>query len=254
MRSESVVRKGKRHQADVYGDIQGKTGGGVNVYLVHLTGDVYAHDHLSDQCALLGQVDPERRNEFIERMDSLTHERPLSQFIARIEVFNNLGLDVDEAATPACWKDEGHWWASDLSGRYLPLGYVPGTEAPVANEVCYRCGSTRNTSMAGSRYDGLTRVTLPVALADGAASRHHRRPGSEDGAEPRATFVRLSNEMFPDRAIVTMVGEDVSGLTCPKCDLWIGDLGDAEIAHVSTTHRERDGWTCEAEAPSGVDL
>ena len=54
----------------------------------------------------------------------------------------------------------------------------------------------------------------PGGLADGAATRHDRRTGSGDGAEPRATFVRLSNEMFPDRAIVTMAGEDVSGLTC----------------------------------------
>ena len=254
MRSESVARKGKRHQADVYGDIQSNTGGGVSVYLVHLTGGAYAHDHISDKCALLGQVDPERPDAFIERMDPLTHERPLSQFIARIEVFNNLGRDVEEAATPACWKDEGHWWASDLSGRYLPLCYVTGTEAPVANEVCYRCGYTWKTSMAGPRYDGLTRVTLPVALLMGPQLVITGGPGAKIAPNPRATFVRLYNEMLPDRAIVTMAGEDVSGLTCPKCDFWIGDLGDAEIAHVSTTHRERDGWTCEAEAPSGVDL
>ena len=249
-----MTRLGQRVQADVYADIQSDTSGGVSVQFVHQTGDVYAHDHLSDQCALLGQVDPERRNEFIESMDSRAHERPLSQFIARIEVFNNLGLDVDEAATPACWKDEGHWWASDLSGRDLPLGYVPGAEAPVANEVCYRCGSARKTSLVGSRYDGLTRVTLPPAVLMGPRIVVTGGPGAKMAPNSRETFLRLVTALFPDRAVVTLSDEEVSDLNCPNCDLWVGDLRNREIAHVSTTHCQGDGWTCEAEAPSGVAL
>ena len=71
---------------------------------------------------------------------------------------------------------------------------------------------------------------------------------------PRGTFVRLVSALFPERAVATLADEDVSDLNCPNCDVWVGDLRNREIAHVSTTHRQGDGWTCEAEAPSVLAL
>ena len=248
----AMTRMGRRHHADAYGDIQSDTSGGVSVYLVHQTGDVYTRDHMTDGAALLGQIDPSRREEFIGWAGPSTDEQPLSLLIARIEVFNNLGLDVDEAATPACWDDEPHWWASD---RHMPTGYAHGTDGPVVNEVCYRCGLTRRTSMVGTvnNPEGQT-VELPPAVLMGPRIVVTGGPGAKMAPNSRETFLRLVTALFPDRVVVTLSDEEVSDLNCPNCDLWVGDLRNREIAHVSTTHRQGDGWTCEAEAPSGVAL
>lgn len=78
--------------------------------------------------------------------------------------------------------------------------------------------------------------------------------GAEMAPNARETFVRLVSELFSYRAIVNLDDEDVSDLTCEERGLWVGDPGNPEIAHVSTTHWQKDGWTCEAEAPGGVDL
>ena len=242
---------GKRCQADVYADIQSDTSGGVSVYFVHQTGDIYAHDHLTCQAALLGQIDPDRREELVDWIGEEADSQPLTLFVAKIEVFNNLGLDAEKRPTPTCWENQQHWWASDLSGRYMPVGYLPGTDSPVVREVCFRCGTPRRTSMMGTRIDGLDRAVLPAAVLMGPKVVITGGLGAEMIPKPRETFIRLT-EMFPHRAILTLDDEDVSDLTCGRCNLWVGDPGNPEIAHVSTNHKQGSDWTCEAEAPGGV--
>ena len=237
-------------EADVYADIQSDTSGGVSVYFVHQTGDIYAHDQDTDHAALLGQIDPERRGEFIDWFSSTKALQPLTLFVAKIEVFNNLGLAAKRAALPVCWDDEPHWWAS---GQHMPSAYARGTDGPVVNEVCYRCGLTRRTSMVGTVNNPLVRqVKLPVAVLMGPRIVVTGGPGAKMAPNPRETFVRLVSVLFPERAVVTLSDEDVSDLNCPNCDLWVGDLDNREVAHVSTTHRVADGWTCETEAPANL--
>ena len=246
---------GCRQQADVYADMQGESSKGVRVYFVHQTGDIYAHDDTTDNAALLGQIDPARREEFIEWAGSPSANPTLTHFVAKIEVFNNLGLCAEKPALPVCWDDEPHWWASDRVGGHLPEAYAGGVVGPVANEVCYRCGLTRRTSLVGTVNNPLgQQVELPVAVLMGPKIVVTGGPGAKMAPNPRGTFVRLVSALFPERAVVTLSDEDVSDLNCPNCDVWVGDLRNREIAHVSTTHRQGDGWTCEAEAPSGLAL
>ena len=123
----------------------------------------------------------------------------------------------------------------------------------MVNEVCYRCGLTRRTSMVGTVNNPLVRqVKLPVAVLMGPRIVVTGGPGAKMAPNPRETFVRLVSVLFPERAVVTLSDEDVSDLNCPNCDLWVGDLDNREVAHVSTTHRVADGWTCETEAPANL--
>ena len=244
-----MTRLGQRVQADVYADIQSDTSGGVSVQFVHQTGDIYARDHLTVHTAFLGQIDPNRREEFIEWAGLPADDQQLTRFVAQIEVFNNLGLDAERPGLPACWDDEPHWWAS---GRHMPTAYARGTDGPVVNEVCYRCGLTRRTSMVGTVNNPEGQVELPPAVLMGPRIVVTGGPGAKMAPNSRETFIRLVTALFPDRAVVTLSDEEVSDLNCPNCDLWVGDPRNSEIAHVSTTHQQGDGWTCEAEAPGGA--
>ena len=246
----TTTRLGTRVPADVYSDIQSDTSGGVSVQFVHQTGDIYARDHLTDGTAFLGQVAPGRREEFIEWAGLPADGEPLTRFVAQIEVFNNLGIDAEKPGVPSCWDDEPHWWAADRVGGHLPEVYARGEVGPVVNEVCYRCGLTRRTSMAGTVNNPLGRqVQLPVAVLMGPKVVVTGGSGAKMAPNPRSTFLRLVADLFPDRAITTLSDVDVSNLNCPNCDVWVGDPGNREIAHISTTHRSEDRWMCETEAP-----
>ena len=250
----AMTTLGRKQQADVYADMQGDTSRGVSVYLVHQTGDIYAHDDTTDNAALLGQIDPARREEFVEWAGSPSANPTLTHFVAKIEVFNNLGLGAEKPARPVCWDDEPHWWASDRVGGHLPEAYAGGVVGPVANEVCYRCGLTRRTSLVGTVNNPLGKqVELPVAVLMGPKIVVTGGAGAKMAPNPRGTFVRLVSALFPERAVATLSDEDVSDLNCPNCDVWVGDPGNREIAHVSTTHRTADVWTCETEAPPRID-
>ena len=244
-----MTRLGQRVQADVYADIQSDTSGGVSVQFVHQTGDIYARDHLTDHTAFLGQIDPNRREEFIEWAGLPADDQQLTRFVAQIEVFNNLGLAAEKPGLPVCWDDGTHWWAS---GRHMPTAYARGTDGPVVNEICYRCGLTRRTSMVGTVNNPEGQVELPPAVLMGPRIVVTGGPGAKMAPNSRETFLRLVTALFPDRAVVTLSDEEVSDLNCPNCDLWVGDPRNSEIAHVSTTHQQGDGWTCEAEAPGGA--
>ena len=247
--SATTTILGRKQQADVHADMQGDTSGGVSVYFVHQTGDIYAHDDTTDHAALLGQVEPARREEFIEWAGSPSANPTLTCIVAKIEVFNNLGLGAEKPALPVCWEDEPHWWASDRVGGHLPEAYARGEVGPVANEICYRCGLTRRTSLAGTVNNPLGRqVELPVAVLMGPKIVVTGGPGAKMAPNPRVAFVRLVSALFPERAVVTLTDEDVSNLNCPNCEIWVGDPGNREVAHVSTNHRTEDGWTCEMEA------
>ena len=243
------------HSADVYDDIAKVPGAHVQVFYVSGTGDVYAHDARGDGgYALLGRIDPNRRVVFFEWLGPL-EDRPLSWFVACLEVFNGTGSPA--LGIPLCWQDGKHYWMSELSGTgsgNLRAGIAEDVHGLVVREVCLQCGCNRVSSVGSVRYDGLDRAVLPVAVMLGPKIVVTGGQGAEMAPNARETFLRLVSELFPQRAIVTLDDEDVSELTCEECGLWVGDPGNPQIAHVSITHREREEWTCEAEVPSGVAL
>ena len=231
------------HRADVYDDVASPPGSPVQVYYEPDSGELYAHDLSADGgYVLLGGIAPGRKAEFFEWLGPV-EGKPLSWFVAGLEVFGGT-----PPALPICRQDEKHYWMSELSstgGEYVQAGITEGECGPSVREICLRCGYSRDTSVTGVGYDGRRKAVLPVAIAMGPKIVVTGGPGAKMTPNPRATILRLVTELFPERAIVTLGDEDVSDLNCPNCDLWVGDRDNHEIAHVSTTHRSGDEWTCE---------
>ncbi|MCY4655177.1 MAG: hypothetical protein OXC95_18690 [Dehalococcoidia bacterium] len=111
------------------------------------------------------------------------------------------------------------------------------------DETCLRCGIHRTVNGRNDRLDityHQRRKSISVGLTAGPAIIVTGAPGIEMiHINPPAAFSALVNVAFPDRAITTMEGRDVSNLTCDKCEMWVGDPNDPDISHLSSDHSRK---------------
>ena len=109
-------------------------------------------------------------------------------------------------------------------------------------ETCLRCGSRRQSSSSPHMDERSTeflpsRVPVPVGVPVGPVIYITGAPGVPmDADDPPAVFDAVVNDVFSERAILTLDGRDVSDLTCERCERWTGSSTDPEIAHLSTDH------------------